>query len=100
MPEHQNRNFGPGTSGAPFVFFSLTQVAQLPCIGDARMNPSRVIRLAAGAALLVTSLVADEAIAQAQSQSEKLNAYVGCINRLSARAYDSRARYFSWVSKD
>ena len=32
--------------------------------------------------------------------TEKLNAYVGCINRLSARSYDSRKRYFSWVSKN
>jgi hypothetical protein len=29
----------------------------------------------------------------------KMNAYVGCINRLSARSYDSRKRYFSWVGK-
>jgi hypothetical protein len=32
--------------------------------------------------------------------TEKLNAYVGCINRLSARSYDSRQRYFSWVSRN
>ena len=32
--------------------------------------------------------------------TEKLNAYVGCINRLSERSYDSRRRYFSWVSKN
>ena len=31
--------------------------------------------------------------------TEKINAYVGCLNRLSARAYDSRRRYFSWVKK-
>jgi predicted nucleic acid-binding Zn-ribbon protein len=34
------------------------------------------------------------------SLTEKTNAYVGCINRQSARAYDSRRRYFSWVSKN
>jgi hypothetical protein len=34
------------------------------------------------------------------SLTEKLNAYVGCINRLSERSYDSRRRYFSWVSKN
>jgi hypothetical protein len=34
------------------------------------------------------------------SLTEKLNAYVGCINRLSSRSYDSRQRYFSWVSKN
>jgi len=32
------------------------------------------------------------------SLTEKLNAYVGCINRLSGRAFDARERYFSWVS--
>jgi len=37
---------------------------------------------------------------QPGSLTEKLNAYVGCINRLSARSFDSRARYFSWVSKN
>jgi hypothetical protein len=31
------------------------------------------------------------------SLTEKLNAYVECINRLSERAYESRERYFSWV---
>jgi len=30
---------------------------------------------------------------------EKLNAYVGCINRLSERSYESRNRYFSWAAK-
>ena len=34
------------------------------------------------------------------SLTQKLNAYVGCINRLSERSYDSRARYFSWVGKE
>jgi hypothetical protein len=33
------------------------------------------------------------------SLTEKLSAYVGCINRLSERSYDSRRRYFSWVGK-
>jgi len=32
------------------------------------------------------------------SLTEKMNAYVGCINRLSERSYSSRSRYFSWVS--
>lgn len=32
--------------------------------------------------------------------TEKINAYVECINRLSERSYDSRARYFSWVGKN
>ena len=46
------------------------------------------------------------AFAQAQTQSpadklltEKLNAYVGCINRLSERSFSSRSRYFSWASQ-
>ncbi len=38
--------------------------------------------------------------AQAPTLTQKMNAYVGCINRLSARSYDSRARYFSWVGKN
>jgi hypothetical protein len=49
---------------------------------------------------LVSLTLADVAAAQTPSPTEKLNAYVGCINRLSARAYDSRARYFSWVGKN
>ena len=39
------------------------------------------------------------AFAQTPPGVEKLNAYVGCINRLSARSYDSRSRYFSWAAK-
>jgi hypothetical protein len=34
------------------------------------------------------------------SLAEKLNAYIGCINRLSERSYDSRRRYFSWAGKN
>ena len=52
----------------------------------------------AGAALLL-ALSADEAVAQTPSATEKLNAYVGCINRLSARSYQSRERYFSWADR-
>ncbi|KQW21483.1 hypothetical protein ASC80_11645 [Afipia sp. Root123D2] len=43
--------------------------------------------------------VPDPAAAQVKPEVEKINAYVGCINRLSARAYESRARYFSWARK-
>ena len=53
-----------------------------------------------GMTVLLAPLVADGASAQTPSPNEKLNAYVGCINRLSARAYDSRKRYFSWVGKN
>jgi Protein of unknown function (DUF3829) len=54
---------------------------------------------AALAAALLTTLAADRASAQKSSLTEKLNAYVGCINRLSERSYDSRSRYFSWAAK-
>jgi hypothetical protein len=53
-----------------------------------------------GATFLMTPLAANQAAAQAPSPNAKLNAYVGCINRLSARSYDSRARYFSWAAKE
>src|ERR1700761_5306774 len=32
--------------------------------------------------------------------TQKVNAYVGCINRLSERSFEARARYFSWVGKN
>lgn len=54
-------------------------------------------------ALLLAPLIAlpmaDKAAAQTPPGVEKLNAYIGCINRLSARSYDSRSRYFSWAAK-
>ncbi len=77
------------------------------------MKPSRALVLAA--TLVLAPLFAlpfiDCVTAQAQGQgqtppqddsaalTEKLNAYVGCINRLSERSYDSRKRYFSWVGR-
>jgi hypothetical protein len=54
---------------------------------------------ALGAAVLFAAPVADQTAAQRPSFNEKLNAYVGCINRLSERSYDSRSRYFSWAAK-
>ena len=51
------------------------------------------------AAALLTAVVVDQANAQKSPLTEKLNAYVGCINRLSERSYDSRSRYFSWADK-
>ena len=51
------------------------------------------------AILLIAPLTARTAAAQTQPTVEKMNAYVGCLNRLSARSYDSRARYFSWADK-
>src|SRR5262245_17336593 len=51
------------------------------------------------AAAVLTAFAADEAPAQTSPATEKLNAYVGCINRLSERAYQSRSRYFSWADR-
>jgi hypothetical protein len=39
------------------------------------------------------------ASAQTPPAVAKMNAYVGCLNRISARAFDSRSRYFSWAAK-
>jgi hypothetical protein len=55
--------------------------------------------LIVGASLLLAPLVAGAANADTPPATAKINAYVGCINRLSARAYQSRSRYFSWVGK-
>ncbi len=67
------------------------------------MTPFRPLILAAAAALLAASPSPSPTLAQekdpAAALTEKLNAYVGCINRLSARSFDSRKRYFSWVGK-
>src|SRR4029077_17669472 len=55
-------------------------------------------------AFAAAPLLASPAAAQAPSPpsplTQKLNAYVGCINRLSERSYESRKRYFSWVGKN
>lgn len=53
--------------------------------------------LMAGA--MMAPLFAAGASAQTPSGVEKMNAYVGCINRLSERSYSSRERYFSWAAK-
>jgi hypothetical protein len=63
------------------------------------MNPIRAL-VFSGATVLIASLAPDVVAAQAPSPTEKLNAYVGCINRLSERAYESRKRYFSWAGKN
>ena len=65
------------------------------------MSPVRAVVLAA--TILAAPLLAPPASAQTPpppSLTEKLNAYVGCINRLSERSYESRSRYFSWVGKN
>ena len=58
-----------------------------------------LLALAASAALLPGLLMATPVHAEASSLTGKLNAYVGCLNRLSGRAFDARERYFSWVGK-
>jgi hypothetical protein len=63
------------------------------------MKPARSFILAAVAGLLILAAPKDQASAQTPSLTEKINAYVGCINRLSERSYDSRRRYFEWVGK-
>jgi hypothetical protein len=64
------------------------------------MQPFRAFVFVCAAAVLSASLLADTAAAQTPPATEKLNAYVGCINRLSERSYESRTRYFSWVGKN
>ncbi|MEJ0077931.1 MAG: YiiG family protein [Alphaproteobacteria bacterium] len=61
------------------------------------MKPFHAFVFAIIATILATPLPAS---AQTSPFTEKMNAYVGCINRLSERAYESRKRYFSWVSKN
>ena len=51
------------------------------------------------AAAQQTAPASSESAASAQL-THKMNAYVGCINRLSARSYESRERYFSWADKN
>jgi hypothetical protein len=67
-------------------------------MGIKNMNLIRACVFAAGAAVLLAPALADTAAAQA-SFTEKINAYVGCINRLSERSYESRKRYFSWAAQ-
>ena len=61
------------------------------------MRPFRAVARAVAATVLIAPLAAlslgDVAAAQTppSSLTEKLNAYVGCINRLSERSYESRS---------
>jgi hypothetical protein len=59
----------------------------------------KMLKSCHGIAFGIVLALAETAAAQAPSLAEKLNAYVGCINRLSERSYDSQERYFSWVDK-
>jgi hypothetical protein len=66
------------------------------------MKPFHAFILAT--AISTAPLFAAAAFAQtpadtSKSLTEKLNAYVGCINRLSERSYQSRSRYFEWAAK-
>ena len=65
------------------------------------MKPSAALALV-GAGILFTLppelLLSDAAAAEALPPAAKMNAYIGCINRLSERAYASRKRYFSWAA--
>lgn len=65
------------------------------------MNPLRALLFAILAFALCGSLAAHAATPDTAPPAEvqKLNAYVGCINRFSERAFDARRRYFSWVAK-
>ncbi|MCC8937292.1 YiiG family protein [Bradyrhizobium sp. Arg68] len=58
------------------------------------------IVLALGPAAAQQDQPASSANAASAQLTQKLNAYVGCINRLSARSFESRERYFSWVGKN
>jgi hypothetical protein len=51
------------------------------------------------AMVLSAPLIPEPAVAQPSTFTEKMNAYVGCINRLSERSYESRKRYFSWAAQ-
>ena len=69
------------------------------------MTPFRAIALLSAAAfgMSLASAAAQDKTSASSSPSplvEKLNAYVGCINRLSERSYESRNRYSSWAIED
>jgi len=72
---------------------------------DSRAMRSRSVSAQALAAVILAAFVASPAVAQTKptaspseaAMTEKMNAYVGCINRLSERSYSSRSRYFSWA---
>ena len=64
------------------------------------MNVIRTLVTSVAVALMTVPALPNMPSAQTPPAVEKLNAYVGCINRLSSRAHESRARYFSWVGKN
>jgi Protein of unknown function (DUF3829) len=64
------------------------------------MSPRRAFACIIGAIAITLLLAPDPALTQLSPSTEKMNAYVGCINRLSERAHESRKRYFSWAGKN
>ena len=46
-----------------------------------------------------SSLTQTTATPESKALTQKINAYVECINRLSERSHQSRSRYFSWAAK-
>ena len=58
------------------------------------------LRSALAFGLLLASQLPATATAEPSPLVRKLNAYVECMNRMSERSYESRARYFSWVGKN
>ena len=47
------------------------------------MSPFRAVMCAVAATALIAPLLAEPGAAQTSTFTEKMNAYVGCINRLS-----------------
>jgi hypothetical protein len=64
------------------------------------MKTVRALALAVGAMVLPAPLAAQPATTPVSALTQRINAYVGCMNRLSDRSYSSRERYFSWAGKD
>lgn len=92
--------------------------AREPASGDGGLSPSasvtfpvpffsrwsmpflRTLRLACGALLLSVAASNAAPATEPPVLTQKMNAYVGCMNRLSSRSFESKARYFSWVGKN
>ncbi|GGF61476.1 hypothetical protein GCM10007301_21530 [Azorhizobium oxalatiphilum] len=69
------------------------------------MRSVRSFVLALGALGLLAPMASSPVRAQSSvptqnALTQKMNAYIGCINRLSGRSFDARERYFSWVGKN
>ena len=64
------------------------------------MTVIRALALAVAAGTVLGSFTGRPAAAQIPALTEKVNAAIECINRLSERSHLSRHRYFSWASKN